>query len=83
VPDPTPLLEVAAVAQRLGVSDDQVRLLIARGLLVATDVSTGSKRAAWRIHPDDLDEFLDSRRSQPLVPTPRQARRVGERVYFR
>ena len=48
-------------ARYLKVSAEQVRSLIRRGLLPAVNVSTGSKRALYRIKRETLDEFLTER----------------------
>jgi excisionase family DNA binding protein len=55
-PPPTQLLSVTTVAERLDVSQDTVRRLIARGELSAIRIG-----AAVRVAAADLEAFLDRR----------------------
>lgn len=75
-----PLLTPEEAADYLKVSAEQVRSLIRRGLLSATNVGTGTKRPLYRINREALDDFLadrtkDSgssavRRFKPRPPVP-------------
>ena len=60
-PDRDVMLTPDEAAQYLKVSTEQVRSLIRRGLLSAVNVSTGSKRALYRIKREALDDFLSDR----------------------
>lgn len=60
-PDRDIMLTPDEAAQYLKVSAEQVRSLIRRGLLSAVNVSTGSKRALYRIKRAALDDFLSDR----------------------
>ena len=72
------LLSVAAVAKVLGSSRDLVEKLIRKGDLPAVDVSAGfgksGHRSTWRVHPADLDVFLQTRQLH-RDPVPTRARR--------
>ncbi len=59
--DPDTLLTPHEAAEYLKVSAEQVRSLIRRGLLPAINISTGSKRALYRIKREALDDFLADR----------------------
>ncbi|MCA9406973.1 MAG: helix-turn-helix domain-containing protein [Candidatus Omnitrophica bacterium] len=48
---------VKEVAQKLGVTEDWVRDLIQAKELKATKIKK------WRIKPEDLDEFINSRKN--------------------
>lgn len=53
------LLSVREVAAQLGVSTASVYRLCDRGELAHVRISN-----AYRVHPDDLDRFIDQRRRQ-------------------
>lgn len=55
------MLTLAEVADRLAVSDKTARRLIARGELPC--VQLGGRRSALRIDEDQLDAWLDRRRT--------------------
>ena len=55
------LLTPEEAAAYLKVSAEQVRSLIRRGLLPATNVGTGSKRPLYRIKRQALEDFLTDR----------------------
>ena len=63
---PLQLLKLREVAEVLRYTSTQsVRDLIACGALVGTDVGIphpGRKRITYRVHRDDLDAFIQSRR---------------------
>ena len=48
------------VADRLRVTGEKVRQLIRSGRLEAMNIGTGQKRPLYRIHPNDLEAFLDN-----------------------
>ena len=50
------------VADRLRVTGEKVRQLIRAGHLEAMNIGTGQKRPLYRIHPNDLEAFLNSSR---------------------
>jgi len=56
-PATTPLLSVKDIQERYGLGDDLVTRWIRSGELRAFKLGV-----AWRIHPDDWDEFIDGRR---------------------
>lgn len=60
---PLPLLEVAHVAHRLRISQEQVRRLIRTGKLKALRLGT-----RWRVDETDLDAYLKSLRDYPTTP---------------
>ena len=67
------------VAQLLHIRVDKVRTWIASGELVAFDLSehTGG-RPRYRIHRDDLRDFLQRRQVRPAPKTTRRARYGGK-----
>ncbi|MCY2929717.1 MAG: helix-turn-helix domain-containing protein [Planctomycetota bacterium] len=82
-------LTVAGVADHLAVSRDTVESLIRGADLVAVDVSPNYRdrrpRAAWRVSPADLEDFLATRRTGvAATPVTRPARRrpKGDVVEF-
>ncbi|MHC4682220.1 MAG: helix-turn-helix domain-containing protein [Planctomycetota bacterium] len=63
------LLIPSQAADLLGVTPEQVRKLIRRGDLSATNVGTGMKRPLYRIQKQALEGFLSSRcQSDATVP---------------
>lgn len=67
---------VPDLAGALGVNATKVLGWIARGELVAVDVSARrGERPRWRIAAAELERFLQARRAVPVVPAPRQTRR--------
>jgi excisionase family DNA binding protein len=52
------LMTPAEVAEKLRVTAEQVRILIRKGRISATNVGTGSKRPLYRISQKAFDEFL-------------------------
>ena len=71
-----PLLDVATVAGRLGVSVWMVYRMIGRGELAASRFG-GPKRPTYRIQPSEVDRLIESRRVR--VVRAGKVRR-GERV---
>ena len=65
-------LTVAAVSAHIVLSIPAVLARIHRGDIIASNVSSGTKRPRWRVAPDDLLAWLTSRQS---TPTPRITRR--------
>ena len=53
------LLTPSDVAEYLHVSPEQVRTLIRKGQIAATNVGAGSKRPLYRVTQKDLDNFLN------------------------
>jgi excisionase family DNA binding protein len=80
--DPTipAFLTVRQVADRLVVSCDIVRALIANGKLPASDVAASSGKKRWRVALADLEQFLAGRRNVTL-PKPARRRRGRDLVY--
>jgi excisionase family DNA binding protein len=75
------VLTTAEVAQRLGVSTDEIRHWITSGELAAVNVALRrGGRPRWRIATDDLAAFLSSRSAtpKPIVRYRRQAPSVIE-----
>ena len=60
-------------AKMLGVGAEKVKAFIDRGELVAFNLSMGI-RPRWRIAPESLQAFLNSRSNHPK-PTPKPKRR--------
>ena len=58
------LLTPAEVAEKLHVTQEQIRNLIRKGQLPAVNVGTGMKRPLYRINQQALNDFL-YRRLQP------------------
>lgn len=58
-PAPRPLLSVREAAEYLGCSRHHVYTLISEGGLRSFNI--GTAKALTRIHPDDLDRFLENR----------------------
>ena len=58
------LLTPGEAAEYLHVSPEQVRILIRKGQIAASNVGAGSKRPLYRITQQALDDFL-SRRWRP------------------
>lgn len=54
------LLSTAEAAERLGVSSDYVEQKVHLGEIRVVELGT-SRRQKWRIRPDDLMAFIDSR----------------------
>jgi excisionase family DNA binding protein len=61
------LLTPAEVAEKLRVTPEQIRSLIRKGRISATNVGTGSKRPLYRISQKAFDDFLIHGR-QPIQP---------------
>jgi excisionase family DNA binding protein len=61
------LLTPAEVAEKLRVTPEQVRSLIRKGRIPATNVGTGPKRPLYRITQKAFDEFL-GQKGQPRQP---------------
>jgi excisionase family DNA binding protein len=61
------LLTPAEVAEKLRVTPEQVRSLIRKGRIPATNVGTGPKRPLYRISQKAFDEFL-IHGGQPIQP---------------
>jgi excisionase family DNA binding protein len=74
------LLTPSEVAEYLHVSSEQVRSLIRKGQLVATNVGAGSKRPLYRVTQQALDNFMNrnwhsglavhNRKFKQLAPVP-------------
>lgn len=56
-------LTASEVADLLNLSVPTIRLWIKDGKLPASDVSSGTGRPAYRIRREDLDTFLDERKT--------------------
>ncbi len=61
-------------ARLLGVTVGKVLIWIRAGQLKAVNLSSGD-RPRWKIHPDDLQRFLDSKSNQANVE-PKRTRRT-------
>ena len=62
------LLTPGEVARYLHVSPEQVRTLIRKGQIAASNVGAGSKRPLYRMTQQALDDFLDRRwRPSPAI----------------
>lgn len=70
----TRFLTPPQVARMLGTDCNRVLLWIRSGALKASNLSEGD-RPRWKIGPDDLQRFLDSKSNQAQAPEPRRARR--------
>jgi len=66
------LLTPEEAAGYLKVSAEQVRSLIRRGILTATNVGTGSKRPLYRIKHQSLEDFLADRTTDSASSTVRR-----------
>jgi excisionase family DNA binding protein len=63
------LLTPGEVADYLHVSPEQVRILIRKGQIAATNVGAGSKRPLYRVTQQALDNFVNrNRHSGPATP---------------
>ena len=58
------LLSPAAAAERLGISDRQLRALTCSGAIRYVNIGLGAKREARRYDPADLADFMEARRCQ-------------------
>lgn len=63
------------IARMVGVGADKVSAWIAAGELKATNVSQSS-RPRWKVHPDDLQRFLDGRSNQAPAKSRRRRRDI-------
>lgn len=72
-----PMLCIDQVATRLGINRDGVSKLIQTGELRAVNVNRNkkAKRPTWRIRPEDLDAFEESRLSTGLSPPAAKTRK--------
>ena len=69
-------LTAPQIAESLGVNPHKVILWIARGELLAIDISqTRAKMPRWRIRREDFDAFLERRTSSPTPKTVRRRRK--------
>jgi hypothetical protein len=74
------LLTIAGVAEALTASRDLVESLIRAGDLTAVDISPRRDdprhRPAWRVRPEDLENFIAGRLSAPTPnpPAPQKSR---------
>jgi len=62
------------VARMLGCDCNKILSAIRTGDLKAVNLSDGP-RPRWKIHPDDLQRFLDSKSNQVNVTEPKRTRR--------
>ena len=62
-----PPLTLDEAAARLGVTRRQARALVHAGELNAFDVSTGKSRAAARVLPESISQFIERRLIRPAV----------------
>ena len=80
------LMTVAGAADWLGCDPDKIRALIRSGQLPATNIALKPNgRPRYRIHPLDLETFLQRRSIQPqtVVPCHRRRRRQhGDVIEF-
>jgi len=60
------LLSPADAAERLGISDRQLRALTCSGAIRYVNIGLGAKREARRYDPADLAQFMEERRCQSL-----------------
>lgn len=65
------LLTIEQVAERLGCSDAQVRILIRNGDLPYINIGAGNQRRCTRVASEALDAFIAGRQSER--PQPRRA----------
>ena len=80
-----PALTVGDIASDLRVKADIVLTWIRKGELTASNVAaSGSRRPRWRIAPEDLATFLESRRPSPRPTATRRRKAKNEHVteYF-
>jgi hypothetical protein len=63
-----------AIARMLGVTNNKILDAIRSGKLKAVNLSEGSK-PRWKVSPDDLQRFLDSKSNQVAVTEPKRERR--------
>ncbi|MEM6505451.1 MAG: helix-turn-helix domain-containing protein [Planctomycetota bacterium] len=72
-------LTVPEVARQYGVNQSKVLAWIAEGELLALNVaSTRATRPRWRIDPDDLAAFEESRRSTALCSEKPRRRKLSQ-----
>ncbi len=70
---PSAMLTPPEVAQQIGIDAEKVRTWIATGELRAVNIAERvSGRPRWRIRPDDLEAFLESRTAAPAAPARRR-----------
>jgi excisionase family DNA binding protein len=77
------MMTVQQVAEQLQLSEDSVLSLIRSGRLPASNVGAGAVRPRWRIDPETLAEFLDSRRATAQPPTRRRKRATAAVEFFK
>lgn len=71
------LLTPSEVAEYLQVSPEQVRTLIRKGQIAATNVGAGLKRPLYRVSQQSLDDFLDRKWRPGSAMAKRKFRRLA------
>lgn len=56
---------VPELSKLIGISDEAIGAHISAGRLIAINVGNGPSKPRWRISQDDLDAFLNARRTSP------------------
>jgi transposase len=81
--DPSLFLTPPAIAKRLRVKPSKVIAWIKRDELVAIDVSENrGRRPRWRIAPEELQRFLESRSSRHPARAARRRKPVAAVLEF-
>jgi transposase len=72
------------IAELLAVSPDKVRGWLERGELRGSNVasSRSGKRPRWRVSPEALQQFLQSREAVPVVKQIRRRKRQADCIEF-
>lgn len=71
------LLTPSQAADYLAVTPEQVRNLIRRGRLSATNVGTGTKRPLYRIRQQALEDFLNRRWQSDSIVNKKKFKRLA------
>lgn len=73
------LMTIPEAAEYMGVGVTTIRTYIDHGMIAATNLGTGHRRATWMIQKKELDRFIDERtkkqafiRPEPMPPQRRK-----------
>ena len=55
------LMNIPEAAEYMGISKTTIRVYIGNGMIAATNLGTGPRRATWMIQKKELDRFINER----------------------